>query len=161
MRDSKNEVKPIAEFHCKSLLWEQSYSLFSDRITVDTKHRFSGDSQATHLLTNLTPFPTRGSLRGDGMNWGILLLFVGFGWIALHYFIGFSEGDRVPSSMIILGIAGLIWLLRSIRKWHYASFFSVADVQVLSLWSSPKSVDSFDHFVEACVTAIESATPKG
>lgn len=161
MSDSKNEVKPIAEFHCKSLLWHQTYALYSDRITVDTKHRFSGDSHATHLLAKLTPFPTRGSSRGDGMNWGIFLMFVGFGWIALHYYIGLSEGERVPSSMIIMGIAGVIWFFSSIRQWHYASFFSVADVQVLSLWSSPKSLNSFGHFVEACVTAIESATPKG
>lgn len=157
MSDLPNEDKPSATFHCKSLLWQQIYSLYGDRITVDTTHRFSGESRATYLLTSLTSFPTRGSSRGDGLNWGILLIFLGFGFTAFYYYVGGLERERLSNLMIVMGLSGVIWFLYSLRQWHYAIFSTAAGVEVLSLWSPPKTVDSFIPFVDACEVAIESA----
>lgn len=158
MNDSPYEVKPLIEFHSKTLLWKQTYALFSDRITVNTTHRFSGNSHATYLLTRLTPLPMRGSTRGDGLTWGILLMFLGFGLIAWNYYIDGSEGARVSNIMLVMGFSGLIWFLYSIRQWHYAIFSTAAGVEALSLWSTPKTVTTFGPFVDACVTAIETAS---
>jgi hypothetical protein len=157
MNDSPYEVKPLIEFHSKTLLWKQTYALFSDRITVNTTHRFSGNSHATYLLTRLTPLPMRGSTRGEGLTWGILLMFLGFGFIGLQYYIGFSGADGPPNLMIVMGFSGLIWFLYSLRQWHYAIFSTAAGVEALSLWSTPKKVTTFGPFVDACVTAIETA----
>lgn len=157
MSDISNAENPSSTFHCKTLLWQQTYSLYRDRITVDTVHRFSGHSQATYLLSSLSPHPTRGTSRGEGLNWGILLMFLGFGLTAWHSIVGYSDYARVPMIQIVMAGAGLFWFIISLRQWRYAIFSSSAGVEVLSLWSTHKTVGSFDPFVNACVSAIEGA----
>ena len=98
----------------------------------------------------------RGSSRGEGLNWGVLLMFLGFGLITWHYYLGDYDTAPVPRILIVMAAAGLICFIYSIRQWHYAIFSSSAGVEVLSLWSRPKTVDSFGPFVEACVTKIQT-----
>lgn len=156
MSDASYAEKPNSTFHCKTLLWQQTYSLYHDRITVDTVHRFSGHSQATHVLSSLSPHPMRGASRGEGMNWGILLMFLGFGLMAWHSIVGYSDYARVPIILIVMAGTGLLWFFISLRQWHYAIFSLSAGVEVLSLWSTHKTVDSFDPFVKTCVSAIKT-----
>jgi hypothetical protein len=92
------------------------------------------------------------------LNWGILLMFLGFGLMAFHSIVGYSDYARVPIILIVMALSGLFWFIISLRQWHYAIFSSSAGVQVLPVWSTYKTVDSFDPFVNACVGSIATTS---
>lgn len=156
MNDHGRNVQPLAVFSVKSLLWRQTYQLFSDRIMVDAQYLFSGYSSGTYLLKDLTIFPSRGSSRGENLYMSVLLMFVGVGVIAWMYYVDGFETHKVPTIMVVMAITGAIWFLSSLRLWHFAHFSSPAGVNVLCLWSTPGNREAFDVFVRTCVDRIEA-----
>lgn len=146
-------VQILATYREQRFEGSRTFELFQDRVVIKGKQYLGGEFTSTVMLEILQPTVNSVRRRSKGFVQGIVML--------LAACVLLQGGLVAPSSyygglVVVLGIAGLLLAIFTLRKIEWASFTSKAGVLSLAISRAGKEKMAFDSFIQQIVNRIRA-----
>lgn len=161
--------EPLTTYRDARLEYRRRFELYPDRVRVAGWGIWAGRFEGELPLTILLPNPTRQWTRGYFLRYGLTALFITACWSAAATAANGPEVFLRPWVVGVLGLlgwAGVMLTLASIRRVEHAYFLGEAGVIALDVSRSGREAADFDEFVDTLIEHIRAARseverPKG
>jgi hypothetical protein len=148
-------VTPIATYRERRFDGRRDFSLYTDRLEVSGKQTPGAEFTSTFNLGSLDPHLNRIRKRDPGFVGGIWMVLISFGLLQSHTVSFPSNWSGLTA---VMGVAGLLLSIATLRRIHWATFRSVAGVELVSIARSGPDASSFEEFLERMANQIRAAS---